>query len=738
MKTKKITLPTFHEVVQTFPSPTPRKIIERLHAAHDFALEIHGDARRPSGELHIEHDRAVAHSVGEVSVELNSVTAGLLHDVLLSKSIDPILKQREMERVFGSKITQMVLGLKDLEPYTTLDGTEDAQKIEKLRRAILNIDDIRPLLIRMADRVQNLYVADYMPPEKQVAIAREANEIYAPIANRLGIWKLKWRLEDYSFKYLKPELYADIRRHLSENRLDQREKIEGLIHKIRVKLEAAEIEADVTGRSKHIVSIYRKMQRKDLPIEQIYDLLAIRIILTENNIGSCYQVLGIIHNMWRPIAEEFDDYIANPKPNGYQSLHTAVYDQEGQVVEVQIRTRGMHEDAEKGIAAHWMYKEEGGRFNAEYLRRIEWMRKLLIDLRDDEEENAPLTQRMINTDDLNKRIYVFTPQGELKELPEGGTPIDFAYQVHTEVGHRCRGAMVNGKMVSLTHQLKQGDKVQIITTKRGGPSRDWMNENLGYTKSGRTRSKIRQWFRIHDRETNIVQGREILERELRHLKLQNVLTIEDIASSFKENVDDFLAKIGFGDIQFSQVTGAIGLLKEQRRRELEAETLDEEEVSKISAPPIAKQQEGLTIQGLSGLHHNFANCCKPIPPEPVMGYVTRSRGVTIHNRDCEQFKELAKKEPGRVLEVSWGISDADARYEIPLVVRAFRLPELAENIATTVSGRNIEMVRTKSVTDKRGLTTVYMVVSVRNLSDLNWLKQKLENMSHVIEVERQR
>lgn len=732
-------LPSFTQVVQVLPSPAPRKTIEQLYAAHEFAKEIHGDSRRPSGELHIEHDRAVAYSVGGVSTESKSVTAGLLHDVLLVKTIDPILKEREMRRLFGSEVTNLVLGLEDLEPYTTLSGTEDAQGIEKLRRAILNIDDIRPLLIRMADRVQNLVVADAMSREKQIAIAREASEIYAPIANRLGIWTLKWKLEDFSFKYLKPELYNDIRRHLTENRLDQREKIEELVHEINVKLEKAGIKGQVTGRSKHIVSIYRKMQRKDLPIDQIYDILAIRIILDDNDIGQCYQVLGIIHNMWTPIPEEFDDYIANPKPNGYKSLHTAVFDHTGQVAEIQIRTRAMHEDAEKGIAAHWMYKEEGGRFNNEYVRRIDWMRKLLIDLRDDAQDDTPLAQRMINTDDLNKRIYVFTPKGELKELPEGGTPIDFAYQIHTEVGHRCRGALVNGKMASLTHILKQGDKVQIITTKRGGPSRDWMNESLGYTRSGRTRSKIRQWFRIHDRETNIVQGREILERELRHLKLQNVLTLDDIANFFAEELDDFLAKIGFGDIQFSQVTGAIGLLKEQRRKEIEAEQQDEEEKNvRVEPPPTPKQQIGLTIQGLSGLHHSFANCCKPIPPEPVMGYVTRSRGVTIHNRDCEQFKELAKKEPGRVLEVSWGTLGENERYEIPLIVRAFRLPELAENIATTVSGRNIEMVRTKSVTDRRGLTTVYMVVSVRNLTDLNWLKQKLENMSHVIEVERQK
>ena len=731
-----VKFPKFTDVINLLSNPAPQKLIEELHAAHRFAQEVHGHQRRLSGELFVEHDLAVAHTIGEIKIDTKSLLAGLMHDTLTVCHTDHEKCERQMRQQFGTEVSGIVKGLQALTPYTSLSGTEDANNIERLRRAILNIDDLRVLLIRLADHLQDLRMASVMPQEHALVIAREASEIYAPIANRLGIWSLKWQLEDLSFRYLYPCQHEHIVQHISKNQAERKTEIEKLVRQIQRKLETARIRASVTGRPKHIVSIHRKMKRKNVPIQEIYDLRAVRVVVDEGDIGKCYQVLGIIHNMWLPIPEEFDDYIANPKPNGYKSLHTAVYDHTGQVLEVQIRTRTMHEEAERGIAAHWVYKEGASKMSREFAQRVEWMRHLLIDLRDESREDVPLTERMINIDDLNKRIYVFTPQGELKELPDGATPIDFAYQIHTEVGHRCRGAIVNSRMVSLNHQLEQGDAVQILTSKRGGPNRDWMNESLGYTKSGRTRNRIRQWFRIHDRTTHILQGREILERELKHLRLQKSLTIEEIAQSFNESEPDFLAKVGFGDIQFSQVTGAIGLIKERQRRERreQEEALDEPVI--VPAHPNGRQK-GLTIQGLTGLHHNFANCCKPIPPEPVKGYVTRGRGVTIHHRDCEQFKSHAKKEPGRVLEVSWGIEDETAQYEIPLMVSAFRLPELAENIATVVSGRQINLVRTKSVTDKRGLTTVYLVVSVHNMADLNWLKNKLENMSHVIEVKRQ-
>jgi GTP pyrophosphokinase len=398
----------------------------------------------------------------------------------------------------------------------------------------------------------------------------------------------------------------------------------------------------------------------------------------------------------------------------------------------------MDDEAERGIAAHWSYKE-GGRSSNDMKKWVEWLRKLLIDLRDESHEGTPDAERMINIDDLNKRIYVFTPRRDLIELPEGATPIDFAYQIHTELGHKCRGATVNGKIVPLNYELRPGDTVGIIKANRGGPSRDWMNDSLGYARSGKTRSKVRQWFREHDRQVNITRGREMIERELKRLKLQDLIPLEELAQFFKQdNLDDFLARVGFGDITFTQVTGTIALLQNQKKAELAALEPEEEVITPPPMPQQEKQRKGLLIQGLSGLQHQMANCCQPVPPEPIIGYVTRGRGVSIHHKECDQFKKQAMKEPGRVIEVSWGIDKDNAFYEIPLVVQAFRAPELAESIATMVSGRQIAIPRTKSVSDGRGLTTVYLVVTVKDLQDLEWFMQKVKHMSHVLEVKRQR
>lgn len=740
----KIVLPTLDQVLATIPHPAPREIQERIYKAHEFAAEHHGNRKRNSGELYIEHDRAVAHAMGLIRMDIASTTAGLLHDTLKLEDLESPRRIQQMEGLFGKSVAGLVTGIQKLDPYTTeAKVSRDQRKLEKLRRAILNVvdDDIRILLLRMADNLQDLHTADTLPRETQLAVAHEASEIYAPIANRLGIWTLKWQLEDGAFRFIEPEIYAELDARVSEHRAERDAKIKELMHRLRVELEKNNIKAQVTGRPKHIYSIHRKMQRKNVPFEEIYDLRAVRVLLEENNIGQCYQVLGIVHHMWLPIPEEFDDYIANPKPNGYRSLHTAVYDDSGQVLEVQIRTRAMDDEAERGIAAHWAYKE-AGKPSQELTRRVEWLRHLLIDLRNEESEDSVAKEPMINIDDLSKRIYVFTPKRDLIELPEGGTPVDFAYRVHTQVGHRCRGAIVNGKMVPLNYQLEQGDTVHIILAKRGGPSRDWMNEKAGYVKSGRTRSKVRQWFRVHDREQNIEQGRSLIERELRQLRLSGQITIEELAQFFKlDDVDDFLARLGFGDIQFNQVTGAIALLQEKRRQEEVAEEVAQ--AAETPRPPTdqhtsKKGRQGIRIEGLTGLYHTMAQCCLPLPPEPIAGYVTRGHGVTIHSKFCKQFVSQALKEPGRVMSVEWGADDKAAAHDIALVVSAYRHPELAEDVATLVSGRHIKIKSTKSVTDKKGLTTLYIIVHLRDLEDLDWLMQKLRNMTQVIDVKRQR
>jgi RelA/SpoT family (p)ppGpp synthetase len=610
--------PTLDKIWQTLPKPSQASR-DRLVLAHNHAVEVHGGKRRDSGELYVEHDRAVAYQSGLISSSSILTTAGMLHDNLAEELLSHDRHKRLRTEQFGADVINLVLGLQELLPYTKLEIDRDPKQLENLRRAILSVSqehNIGVIVLRMADRLENLRLADRMPPEKMLSIAREAQEIYAPIANRLGIWTLKWQLEDGALRILQPEVYRELQAQIDAQSHERDAEINKLMQTLRVQVAQAGIRAQVLGRPKHIASVYRKMQRKDVGFEEIYDLRAIRVILQEEDVNKCYQVLGIVHNMWEPIAEEFDDYIANPKPNGYRSLHTAVHYHKrdpNKRLEVQIRTQTMDDDAERGIAAaHWIYKE-GGKASTEVYNRVQWMRQLLIDLRDDN-KNAPAAERLINVDDLTKRIYVFTPQRELVELPEGATPVDFAYKIHSGLGHRCRGAKVNDKMVSLDYELKQGDKVEIIKGSRPAPSRDWMSESAGYAASAGTRAKVRQWFRKHDRESNIIQGRELIERELRRLKLTKLMTVEDLAAEFNEPVDDFLAKLGFGDLQFSQIAGAIERLRKER------EPAEAVPISPLPPPPPPpRRAKEYAFKAWQGCITPWRIVAPPSPPNQFWG-----------------------------------------------------------------------------------------------------------------------
>jgi GTP pyrophosphokinase len=464
------------------------------------------------------------------------------------------------------------------------------------------------------------------------------------------------------------------------------------------------------------------MRDKGLNFENIYDIRALRVIVNEDSPNLCYQVLGIVHNLWKPIPQEFDDYIARPKPNGYQSLHTAVVDGNGHALEVQIRTLKMHEEAERGIAAHWAYKE-GGRGGTSISQQVNLLRQLMSGLRDS--NGSTIDEDAFKAEFLGERIYVFTPRGDVIDLPEDSTPIDFAYAIHTEVGHRCRGARVNGKMVSLDHKLKSGEQVEIITANKGGPNRDWMNENLGFTGSARTRSKIRAWFRQQERDKNIAQGREIVNRELKRLGVSDVYTLKDIAEALKFNdIDMFLSKVGFGDIQSSQIGGAISMLQQKLQPDDELR-------------PLLKKQEPkskrLTVRGIAGLQTRMAGCCNPIPPEPIVGYITRGRGVTIHSQNCKQA--MSTQEPERWIDVQWGIEEE--AFPIPIVIKAFRRPGLMDDIANILKGHNVNLVKTKTTT-ANSVTTIFMVAEVSSLDQLNWVLGKFERLNNVIEARRER
>jgi RelA/SpoT family (p)ppGpp synthetase len=734
------------ELISMLPNGASQKAAELVNQAYAFAAAAHAGQQRDSGELYIDHDLGVAQILLNLGVDTPTIAASLLHDSLYAHTNKT---EEELRQAFGDEIASLIVGLNKLYAYAEepsyknfQQDDENNQKLEAIRRAILSIieGDIRVILIRMADCLQDLRKASALERDRQLAIAGEAMNIYAPLANRLGVWQLKWELEDLAFRYLQPEKYRDIAVKLAERRTGRADRIEQAIVRLHVRLKEMGIKAIVTGRPKHIYSIARKMERKQINFEQVLDVYALRVILEptdpraysqksnkekdEEDRTLCYQVLGVVHSLWQPIPREFDDYIAAPKANGYKSLHTAVIDDiTGHTLEVQIRSVRMHEEAEKGIAAHWAYKEGGGRVTASVQRRIQNLRDLLEALRD---TGDPTTDsEFFETEVVAERIYAFTPRGDVVDLPVGATPIDFAYQIHTEVGHRCRGARVNGKMVSLDYRLKSGQRVEILTAKRGGPSRDWMNATLGYTGSARTRSKIRQWFRAQEREKNIQQGREVVERELKRLGLSEIYTVQEIAEALKyDDVDNFLAKVGFGDIQSTQLSGAIALLKQSLQPDDELRPLLQQEPHK---------PRGLTVRGLSGLYTKMAGCCNPIPPEEIVGYITRGEGVTIHRKDCRQVEVITERE--RLIEVAWGSEEES--YPIPIVVKAYRRPGLVDEMASILRGQHITAPKTKTMTNG-SLLTVYLVVEVTSLEQLKWLLQKFENLPNVIEARRQR
>lgn len=712
----------------------------RLRAAFDLATAVHQDKRRASGELYAMHDIAVAQIMAKMGADLDTIIAGMLHDVMMSGATLMTIAD-----TFGTAVAAMVSSLNILRKYDREQKEPKEKKnesskntispeeiMERKRKAIVSVikDDIRAIVIRLADCVQDLRSIKGLPPDLQQEVAQEGLDIYAPLANRLGMWQLKWEIEDSAFHILQPEQYKLIADALAEKRDERDIKIKQAAARLKARLEESHLNCTVNGRPKHIYSIHRKMLRKDLKFGELYDIQALRIILHPDQSGYgemssyavdnherslCYQALGIVHSLWQPIPREFDDYIASPKANGYKSLHTAVVDPaNAQTLEIQIRTQRMHKEAEQGVAAHWQYKENDTFVSNELTRRIRTVRGVLSSLQNSDDS--------LDTEILAERIYVFTPNGDIIDLPQGATPIDFAYQIHTSIGHRCRGARVNGKMVSLDYQLQERDRVEIITHSRATPSRDWMNDKLGYTGSARTRSKIRQWFRNQERDQNVEQGREAVERELKRLGLQDSYTVEDIAKALHyDDVEQFLAQVGFGDVQSAQITGAIARLQNQLK--------PDDDIRPLLNPT---KHKGLTVKGVGGVHTQIAKCCTPIPPEPITGYITQGRGISVHSKSCRELDNL--KDTARRIDVSWG--EEAERYPIPIVVESYRRGKLIDDILNIVRGQQIPVPKTKTVT-KDNIVKIYMVAEVKDLDQLQWLLTKLGNLPHIISVARQ-
>lgn len=716
-------------IFKNLPNLTPvdRQLIER---AYQRASKAHEGQLRKSGEPYMVHPVAVAQILSELKLDAAAISAALLHDVVE----DTDITLDDLETEFGEEVSHLVDGVTKIEQLPTnvenmRGGKAGSKEAEYLRKTFLAMgSDIRVVLIKLADRLHNMRTLGYLSPERQRRMARETIEIFAPLANRLGIWQMKWELEDLSFRYLNPEKYKEIAGQLSERRADRQAYMQRTKQKLLQELAANEIQAQISARPKHIYSIWRKMERKKVPFEAVYDVRAVRVIVP--NKALCYQVLGIIHSIWHPIPGEFDDYIAAPKDNFYQSLHTAVLDDEGKTLEIQIRTPEMHEHAEYGVAAHWRYKE-GGSQDKEFEKRISYLRRLMEFNEPDEQQDAEQFLDAMRTDVFEDRVVVFSPKGDIFDMPAGSTPIDYAYQVHTEIGNRCRGAKVNGQLVNLDYHLKSGDRIEIVTAKRGGPSLDWLNPNLGLVNTNRARAKIRGWFRKQDREKNIASGRDVVDQELKRLGLES-LPRDSAATLFGYNrVEDFLAHVGFGDITAAQIGTKVLEAERKNQRDTLASADTFITSGEFSTLPV-NASDGIDVMGDSGMLINLGRCCNPTQGDPIVGYITRGKGITVHRADCTNVINSTEHE--RFIAVSWGRA-AETTYPVPVEVVAYDREGLMRDIGAVVANENINMANV-NISTRNNIATFVLTMEIANTSQLSRVLAKIEQLSNVIEARR--
>jgi len=638
---------------------------------------------------------------------------------------EKFLTNKDLENNELKDISRFIIGLQQLNQFSLPEKWQPGealamQQSEALRKMLLAVvSDVRLVLVRIAEQLFRLREAREAPRNVQQALAIETREIYAALANRLGVWQLKWELEDLAFRYVDPETYRDIAQALNEKRTEREEFIEAVKIQLQGELQTNAITAEISGRPKHIYSIWRKMQRKDRGLDSLYDIRAVRILV--ENVNECYAALGIVHNLWSYIPGEFDDYIANPKENDYQSLHTAVVGPEGKTFEIQIRSHDMHNHAELGVAAHWRYKE-GGAMPAAFDQKIRFLRQLL----EPADDGADLLDQ-IRDDFFEDRVYAVSPKGDVVELPALATPLDFAYHVHTQVGHRCRGAKVNGRIVPLTYHVENGDQIEIITGSQAHPSRDWLSPKLGYLAGARARSKVRNWFRLQDRDQHLRQGREILDRELARLSVKDVAT-DDIARQLKHKDTEALSvALGAGDLTSASIATALQNLRGIERPAIKARRAPKR---KAATP------DSIAVTGVGGLLSNFARCCRPVPPEAIVGYITQGRGVSIHRQDCGNFLGLNRRHPERVLEISWGDSESGA-YPVDLTLHAFDRSGLIRDITSVLADEDANVLDLKSHTDKESMQVIMdLNVEIKDLPTLSTAITRLEQLPNVVSVRR--
>ena len=701
----------------------PEDRIGFVSDAYDFAELSHRGQVRKSGEPYIQHPLSIALHLSDLKLDSNCIAAALLHDVIEDCDVTP----EQLDSRFGPEVTRLVDGVSKLTRLELMairrsnghNIDDSATQAENLRKMLVAMaQDIRVVLIKLADRLHNMSTLRALPRQRQLNIARETLDIYAPLAHRLGMADLKWKLEDLAFRVLQPDRYREISRLLTQKRAKRERYVSQVTHLLKSALDDAGIEAEVTGRPKHIYSIHRKMAKyaaQGKEFDQIHDLFALRVLVKQ--VADCYGALGISHALWHPIPGQFDDYIANPRENSYQSLHTSVIAQGGVPMEVQIRTFEMHQVSEFGIAAHWRYKE-GAKGTSHFEDRMTWVRQLLEWQRD--VSGAEEFLESVKTDLLPNQVFVYTPKGEVKELPAGATPIDFAYRIHTDIGHKCSGAKVNGKLTSLDYQLENGDTVQILTSNKiQGPRLDWLNPDLGYVNTAGARQAIRVWFRKQERAENMQRGQDLIEKERRRLALD--YTVDEIADKLSFTTrEDLYAAIGSGAISIHQIT--------TRLSGTEKQTPD------FSTGPDtgAGFTGGVTVLGVGDVLTRLAKCCQPLPGNEIMGFITRAQGVSVHRKSCHNITNV--KEPERLIEVGWG--STVRLYPVRIEIEGKDRVGLLRDITTVVSAERVNISGVLTETHEDGTVTEHLSLGTNGISQLSRIFNRLEKVPGVLRVRR--
>ncbi|QBJ63557.1 GTP diphosphokinase [Pseudoalteromonas sp. DL-6] len=655
----------------------------------------------------------------EILVELNLDADSLATAYLTPYYLNDVVSIDAVEEHLGNHVAVLLTGVSQMATISTLahqgNGTVQVDNIRRMLLAM--VEDVRAVVIKLAEQVCHLRNVKDAAEEERVVAAKETADIFAPLANRLGIGQLKWELEDLAFRYLHPDIYKNIAKQLDDKRLAREAYMVDMVEQVKQRLHEAGIKAEVYGRPKHIYSIYKKMAKKNYEFDQLFDIRAMRIVV--ERLQDCYGALGIVHTNWRHLNKEFDDYVATPKQNGYQSIHTVVFGPEGKTVEIQIRTHDMHQDAELGVAAHWMYKEGAlpGRGSG-YEQKISWLRKLL-QWQEEVVDGSDLAQELKNQV-VEDRVYVFTPRGDIFDLPLGATPLDFAYYIHSNVGHRCIGAKIFGKIVPFTHQLSTGDQVEILTQKQPNPSRDWLNPSLGYIKSSRARAKIHHWFKQLDRDKNLSAGKEILDNELQKLEL----TYKDLDPAIKRfnfrELDDLMVAIGAGDIRLNQMLNFI------------TDRTEHEPVIRFKSPSkVTGDKNGIVVDGVGSLMSHVARCCRPVPGDEIIGYITQGRGIAVHREDCDSFSNLKSKHPERVISVSWS-DDISSSYALTIRIEASDRSGLIRDISSALANEKVNVLNMNVNTVDSTQTAIFvMQIEVHDLQGTNKVLSKLHQIEGV-------